>query len=189
VEFGGTASRTSGDTELHKILAITSRSDLDVATFLHNPGVNQFIMRIAKSSFWIGASVACALTLGLTTTRAIDKDKKIDMSKVPPASKKTGLTFDKDIKPMLDKSCVKCHSGDKPKSKYRMDTLATVIKGGESGDAAVVPGHSDKSPIVLFTSDAVEEMEMPPTEKRDRFPALTKEQIGILRAWIDQGAK
>jgi hypothetical protein len=133
----------------------------------------------------------CAVALVLPGTSGADKDKekKVDMSKVPPASSKKGLTFEKDIKPMLEKSCVKCHSGDRPKSKYRMDTLASVIKGGESGDPAIVPGHSDKSNMVLFASDAVEEMEMPPTEKRDRFPALTKEQIGLLRAWIDQGAK
>jgi hypothetical protein len=144
---------------------------------------------MAKKSWLISASLACALTFVLSAAKAADKEKKVDMSKVPPASTKKGLTFEKDVKPLLEKSCVKCHSGDKPKSKYRMDTLASVIKGGESGDPAVVPGHSDKSPMVLFTSDAVEEMEMPPTEKRDRFPALTKEQIGIVRAWIDQGAK
>jgi hypothetical protein len=136
-----------------------------------------------------GLGVVCAAALLLPGSSAADKEKKVDMTKVPPASDKKGLTFDKDIKPILDKSCVKCHSGDKPKSKYRMDTLAAVIKGGESGDAAVVPGHSDKSPMVLYTSDAVEEMEMPPLEKRDRYPALTKEQVGLLRAWIDQGAK
>ena len=138
-------------------------------------------------ALWL--SLVCAVAVILPSSSAADKEKKVDMSKVPPASAKKDLTFDKDIKPILDKSCVKCHSGDKPKSKYRMDTLASVIKGGESGDPAVVPGHSDKSPMVLFASDAVEEMEMPPLEKRDRFPALTKEQIGILRAWIDQGAK
>jgi hypothetical protein len=32
-------------------------------------------------------------------------------------------------------------------------------------------------------------MEMPPLEKRKEFPALTKDQIALLRAWIDQGAK
>ena len=129
-----------------------------------------------------------AATLAVLTS-TIAADKKPDMSKVPPASDKKGLTFATDIKPLLDKSCVKCHSGDKPKSKYRMDTLQSVIKGGESGDPAVVPGQSAKSPMVLFVSDAVEEMEMPPIDKRDKYPALTKEQIGLLRAWIDQGAK
>jgi hypothetical protein len=141
-----------------------------------------------NNRWMLGLAVAGGLTLFLSGTNAAD-NKKPDMSKVPPASKKEGVTFDKDIKPLLDKSCAKCHGGDKPKGKYRMDTLALVIKGGESGDPAVVAGHSDKSPMVLYTSDAVEEMEMPPLEKRDRFPALTKEQIGLIRAWIDEGAK
>jgi Planctomycete cytochrome C len=144
-----------------------------------------------KKAWLLGMEIVAALTLFQSGIRAADQDvdHKPDMSKVPPASDKKGLTFAKDVQPILTKSCAKCHGGDRPKSKYSMDTLASVIKGGKSGHPAVVPGHSDKSPMVLFTSDAVEDMEMPPTEKRDRYPALTKEQIGILRAWIDQGAK
>ena len=132
-----------------------------------------------------------ALCLSAATLLGADDKKKAtwDPSKLPPASNQKGLTYEKDIKPLLEKSCVKCHSGEKPKSKYRMDSLASVIKGGESGDAAIVPGNSAKSPMVAFTTGLVEDMEMPPTEKRDKYPALTKEQIGLLRAWIDQGAK
>ncbi|PYK96355.1 MAG: hypothetical protein DME19_19950 [Verrucomicrobia bacterium] len=136
--------------------------------------------------------VAAGFCLSAIALVAADKDKKKaewDASKLPPAASKTGLTFEKDIKPILEKSCVKCHSGEKPKSKYRMDTLPNVIKGGESGDAAIVPGNSAKSPMAAYASDLVEDMEMPPTEKRDKYPQLTKEQIGLIRAWIDQGAK
>lgn len=120
--------------------------------------------------------------------RAAD-DHKVDLSKLPPASTKTGLTFDADIKPLIEKSCLKCHSGEKPKGKYRVDTKEAFIKGGESGDASVIAGKSDKSLVVHFIADAVEDMEMPPKDKRDKYPALTKEQIGLVRAWIDQGAK
>jgi hypothetical protein len=142
---------------------------------------------MSKKSLLFSLTLGCACALLCSGTLAADK--KPNMSKVPPASDKKGLTFDKDIKLILEKSCVKCHSGDKPKGKYSMGTLASVIKGGESGEPVVVAGHSDKSPVVFFVSDAVEEMEMPPLEKRDKYPALTKEQIGLLRAWIDQGAK
>lgn len=144
---------------------------------------------MSKKLFFASAGVLCALSFLCSGPQAADHEKKADMSKVPPASKQKNVTFEKDIKPLVDKSCVKCHSGDKPKSKYRMDALASLIKGGDSGEPAVVPGHSEKSPIVLYASDAVEEMEMPPTDKRDRFPALTKDQIALVRAWIDQGAK
>jgi hypothetical protein len=112
-----------------------------------------------------------------------------DPAKLPPAAARTGLTYEKDIKPIFEKSCVKCHSGDKPKSKYKIDSLESAIKGGESGDPAILPGNSAKSPMVAYVSELVEDMEMPPVEKRDKYPALTKEQIGLIRAWIDQGAK
>jgi len=142
-----------------------------------------------KKLLLLSLGAFCALEFVLINVHGADEPKKVDMSKVPPASARKGLSFEKDVKPILDKSCVKCHSGDKPKGKYRMDTLASVIKGGESGDPAVVPSQGGKSPLVLYPSDAVQDMEMPPTEKRDKFPHLTKEQIGVLRAWIDQGAK
>jgi len=116
-------------------------------------------------------------------------DKKPDISKLPPAASKKDLTYDKDIKPLLENSCLKCHGPEKPKSKYRVDSREALIKGGESEEAAVVPGKSDQSPIVHYVADLVEDMEMPPTDKRDKYPPMTKEQIGILRAWIDQGAK
>lgn len=129
----------------------------------------------------------CALGLVISITEAADP--KVDLKKLPPPAAKTGLVYDKDIKPILEKSCLKCHSGDRPKSKYRMDSVATLIKGGVSGEAAVQPGSSEKSPLIQYASDAVQDMEMPPLDNRDKYPPLTKEQIGILRAWIDQGAK
>ncbi len=132
--------------------------------------------------------IFCAFTAGALSLLAGDA-KLGDPKKLPPASDKKGLTYAADIKPIFEKSCVKCHSGEKPKAKYRIDTLESAIKGGESGDPAIVPGNSAKSPLVHYVSDLVEDMEMPPTEKRDKFQPLTKEQIGLIRAWIDQGAK
>ena len=112
-----------------------------------------------------------------------------DISKLPPAAKKEGLTFDKDIKPLLENSCLKCHGAEKPKSKYRVDSREAFIKGGDSDEAAVVAGKSEKSPVVHYVADLVADYEMPPLDKRDKYPKMTPEQIGILRAWIDQGAK
>jgi len=157
-------------------------------------GMNNRIIPLSFTRRSIGQGIKLLLVavfcLSVAMLTAAEKKKaEWDANKLPPAASKTGLTFDKDIKPILEKSCVKCHSGEKPKSKYRMNTLANVIKGGESGDAAIVPNNSAKSPMVAYVSDLVEDMEMPPTEKRDKYPQLTKEQIGLIRAWIDQGAK
>jgi Planctomycete cytochrome C len=139
--------------------------------------------------YLIPTILGCAL-LAAIPLRAKDKEKvEVDFSKLPPAATKSGLTYEADVKPLIEKHCLKCHSGKRPKSKYSMETLEGLIKGGKSKDAAIIPGKSDKSPIVWYTSDAVEDMEMPPLDKREKYPALTKDEIGLIRAWIDQGAK
>ena len=135
-----------------------------------------------KTLTFIAGILTCAIA-------AVAADKKPDISKLPAPAAKTGVTWDKDIKPFIDTSCGKCHGGDKPKSKYRVDTKENFIKGGESDEKAVVSGKSAESLAVLYTADLVADMEMPPTDKRDKYPALTKDQIALLRAWIDQGAK
>jgi hypothetical protein len=131
------------------------------------------------------ALTGAGMLLAASALRAED----VDISKLPPAAAKTGVTYDKDIKPLVEQSCLKCHSGERPKSKYSMESLENVIKGGSSKEAAVVAGKSDKSPFVWYIASLVEEMEMPPLDKRDDYPALTKEQIALVRAWVDQGAK
>jgi hypothetical protein len=109
----------------------------------------------------------------------------VDVSKLPPAATKTGLTFDKDIKPIFEKSCVKCHGAEKQKGKLRLDSLEASLKGGENGES-IVKGNSAKSPLVHTIARLDPDSAMPPDGKGD---PLTKEQIGVIRAWIDQGAK
>jgi len=112
----------------------------------------------------------------------------IDPSKLPPPSSKQGLTFEKDIKPLFDKSCVDCHGAEKPKGKLRLDTLAGTLKGSVDGKV-LEPGKSEKSFLVAniaFLGDADDFMP-PPKEKK--YPKFTAEEVGIVRAWIDQGAK
>jgi len=113
---------------------------------------------------------------------------KVDLSKLPPDSDKKGLTFDQDILPMVKASCANCHGASKPRSGYSVLTATSILKDAK-GRSMIVPGKSTKSMMVLFAADLVPRKEMPPLEDRDSNPALTAEQIGILRAWIDQGAK
>jgi len=109
----------------------------------------------------------------------------VDVSKLPPAATKTGLTFDKDIKPIFEKSCVECHGEKKQKGKLRLDTLANTLKASENGKS-VIPGKSADSSLVKAVARLVEDDAMPPEGKGK---PLTAEQIGLIRAWIDQGAK
>lgn len=130
--------------------------------------------------------IGLGLALGATLSAA---DAKVDPSKLPPASEKKGLTFEKDVKPILEKSCLKCHSGPRPKGRYKVDTLENLLKGGREVEKPVVKGKGVDSRLIHYAADLVAEYEMPPIGQRDEFPKLTREQIGLLRAWIDQGAK
>lgn len=108
-------------------------------------------------------------------------------TKLPSAAKKT-VSYKKDIKPLFEKSCINCHGPKKrPKGKFRVDTRELALKGGSEG-VAIIPGKSDKSPLTYYISYKVVDYEMPPEGKKD-YPKLNKEQIGLVRAWIDQGAK
>ena|GEM_PF-543493 len=98
------------------------------------------------------------------------------------------IEFAKQIKPLLERSCVGCHSGEKPRSLFRVDSRDAILKGGASGEAAIVPGHSDESPLVDYVSGKVPSEKMPPKAQRKRFPALGTDDVALLRAWIDQGA-
>ena len=131
---------------------------------------------------------ACA-GLGVLAISFAVSAKDVDVSKLPPASSQKGVTYAKDIKPIFDKSCIKCHGAEKPKAKLRLDSLEGVLKG--SADNKVIePGNSAKSILVHNVAQLGEEdYWMPPPDNKDKIPPLTKEQIGLIRAWIDQGAK
>src|ERR1051326_3801470 len=108
----------------------------------------------------------------------------VDISKLPPAANRP-IDFAKDIQPILEKSCLKCHNPEKAKGKLMVDTRDNALKGGDNG-VDIIPGDRPKSPLIHFVARLVEDSEMPPIGKGE---PLTKEQVGILRAWIDQGAK
>jgi len=99
----------------------------------------------------------------------------------PPAPRE--VDFTKDIQPLLEASCVKCHAKGKTKGEFSIETRESFLKGGETGEGAAV-GKSGESYIVKLIASTDADEVMP--KKGSRW---TAEQIGLLRAWIDQGAK
>ncbi|MEY4917086.1 MAG: hypothetical protein RL616_999 [Verrucomicrobiota bacterium] len=128
------------------------------------------------------AALAAAFSFALSATAA--------ETKLPPASDKKDLAYAKDIKPIFDANCAKCHSGDRAKAKLHMDSLEGILKGTKAGKI-VTAGDSANSFIVKSVAHATEEKDewMPPTPNKAGAKTLTAEEIGLVRAWIDQGAK
>jgi hypothetical protein len=179
--------------------------------------------------------------LALATLPVVAQEKvnkwditKVDVSKLPPAASDKGITYEKDIEPILKVSCVGCHGEQHPKANLRLDSKEAILKGGKDG-SMVVSGDSAKSLLVAAAAQIDDKISMPP-KFRGRGPGgpggpggpppgapppdggqsanaggpaggpppggpggggpgrrpppkpLTPEQVGLLRAWIDQGA-
>lgn len=153
---------------------------------------------------------------------------EVDLSKLPPPADKQGLAYEKDVRPVLEQSCIRCHGGERPKAGLRLDSLEGVLKGSKDGKV-IVPGKSDKSPLIIAIARLDPETAMPPAPRPGQFgrpgapgggqpggpppggsgtggqrpqggpkgpggfgpppKPLTTEQVSLLRAWVDQGAK
>jgi hypothetical protein len=129
------------------------------------------------------AALLCASAALSTRAAMTEAEMKALESKLPPAST-TQISFDEQIRPIFENSCFRCHGPEKPKSKFRLDNREAALRGGEEGKD-IEPGQSAKSPLVYYVARLKEDMEMPPPGKGD---PLTPEQVGLIRAWIDQGA-
>jgi mono/diheme cytochrome c family protein len=130
-------------------------------------------------------AIALSATFGLTVAASA-----ADTGPLPPASTKQGVTYATDIKSIFDQSCVKCHSGDKPKARLKLDSLENALKGSKDGKV-ITPGDSTKSLMVKCVAHVTADHDswMPPAHNKANIGPLTPEQIGLIRAWIDQGAK
>ena len=91
--------------------------------------------------------------------------------------------FESQISPILEEHCWHCHGEDEAESGLRLDLRARMLRGGDSGLAAVVPGNPEKSYLVEVINHVDSEMAMPPDE--DKLPA---KQIALLTQWIKEGA-
>jgi len=124
-----------------------------------------------------------ALMLGACSQK---KEAPAPPGTIPPAATKAEVTFDVDIKPIFGAACIECHGEKKQKGELRLDTREATIKGGEEGPIFEI-GRSEESVLVMNVARAGSEDDwMPPIDKGD---PLTLEQIALIRAWIDQGAK
>jgi hypothetical protein len=109
---------------------------------------------------------------------------------VPAAAKpRSGpVDFAREIKPVIERSCRGCHSGETPQGGYIVLSRERLLRGGESGEAAVSPGQSDQSPLFARVSSNDPDLAMPPLDKRDKFAPLSHDEVAAFRAWIDEGA-
>lgn len=101
---------------------------------------------------------------------------------IPPAAKRE-VDFAKDVQPLFKEHCHKCHGSARQEAGLRLDRRDDALNGGDGGPIFVA-GKSAESKLIKYVAAVDPDVVMPPEGER-----LSDEQIGLLRAWIDQGAK
>jgi len=85
--------------------------------------------------------------------------------------------FQKDVLPIFEEKCLRCHGAKRRGGKLDMRTLEAMLVGGDTG-SAIKPGHANKSLII----ELIHHKEMPPKKEKS---AVSSRELDLLRRWID----
>ncbi len=99
-------------------------------------------------------------------------------------SRKPEVSFNADIKPILNAKCISCHGGVKAKAGFSVLFREEALAPTASGIPAIIPGDPDASELIRRISHKDPDERMP-----YKHEALTEAEINLFRSWIKQGAK
>jgi hypothetical protein len=116
---------------------------------------------------------------GQSDTQAVQPTVDAAQPTGEAVSSNTAVSFSKDIKPILDKSCVSCHGGERTNKGLDVTTYDKLMVGSVNG-AVIVPNNADGSKLVV----SVAEGKMP-----KRGAKLTTEQVQLIKDWVNAGAE
>ena len=97
------------------------------------------------------------------------------------------VSYSQQIRPVLAASCFGCHQGARQEGGYDMTRFANLLRGGDSGSAAIVPGAAEASYLLELVTPDAGEVQMPPADSHAE--PLNQEQVDLLRRWISEGAE
>ena len=106
----------------------------------------------------------------------------VDLAALLPPPADGRVDFVKDIQPILRKHCYECHSAGNEEGGLNLGVKSRALEGGEHGPV-LSPGRSAASRLIHLVAGLEKQSIMPPEDK----PPLAKDEIGVLRAWVDQG--
>ncbi len=139
------------------------------------------------NDFYRRLLVSICILLFATTTFTSEKNKSSNAEQIITNKKqKAARLYVHQVLPLLQKKCLGCHGkSDKDREgELNLSTLAGMLKGGESGEASLVPGKPKKSPLYLSLDWKNEDLQMPPKDRN----RLTAEEIKWVKQWITAGA-
>jgi WD40 repeat protein len=102
-------------------------------------------------------------------------------------SRSVPVNFDTEIVPILRRSCLACHSTSDANGELVLESPQSILRGGDSGPA-VVAGKSSES-LLLKLAAHQDDPAMPPAGNDVSAKDLSSQELGLIKLWIDQGAK
>jgi hypothetical protein len=140
----------------------------------------------------------CVLCAALAATLAalmVLLAPRTTLARAAPAAKRPakapakGVSFIKDVAPILKENCFGCHGAKNPKGKLDMTKYESLRRGGTKDDP-IVPGKPEDSYIINVLTSKNPKRRMPPPDPEDESDsALPKEKIDLIARWIKEGAK
>jgi WD40 repeat protein len=101
-----------------------------------------------------------------------------------PHEEPTAISFYRDVRPIFQARCHGCHQPARPGGAFVMTDFARLVRGGESGEPAVIPG--DPAASYLVQQIQVEDGFALMPQEGD---PLSDDQIALIADWIRRGAR
>lgn len=102
-------------------------------------------------------------------------------------ARKKPVSFRKEILPILRENCLSCHSASENRGDLVLETPRDMLNGGSSGPV-IERGKGDES-LLLHVASHEDDPVMPPEDNDVNARNLRPKELGLLKLWIDQGAK
>lgn len=137
---------------------------------------------------WLGELAFVAVYSRALSAEEVDQNFRagvptsVNYAALLPPAHGGPVEFVKDIQPLFRKHCYECHAADQEDGGVNLGMRQRAMQGGDNGPI-LVAGDSVNSRLVHLVAAVEKEQVMPPES-----PGLSREEVGLLRAWIDQGA-
>lgn len=129
------------------------------------------------------ATIVCSATW-LAGPFAVRAEDAKPAAAAPPAK----VSYFRDVRPVLQEHCQGCHQPAKRSGEYVMAPFAALLKGGESGETAIVPGKPEASNLVKQITPTKDKEGKDKVEMPKDAPPLAAVQLELITRWIREGA-
>ncbi|NMH89271.1 FN3 associated domain-containing protein [Flavivirga algicola] len=163
---------------LHKWIGVGISFLIYLLIFVKKDNVFNAILYISFVGVIFAGHYGAGLTHGINfITEPLAKNKIVEINEHTPI-------FKGFVKPILDAKCVSCHNSEKQKGDLDMSTFNRMILGGKNGELFIAYNTTQSALLKRVHLPIEHKKHMPPQGKKQ----LTKTEIKLLTAWIDQGA-